>query len=752
VDRVSPQPHWDEVFAQSGVAQAIVSPEGIIVAVNEATCALFSRRATDLVGQPLLPRIPAEWREEDARLLQQVIEGTVSSAQFERRLPHRCGGVVHALVSVVGVRVDGVVSELAVGLQDIGALKEAQLIAERAEARWRSLSQNASDVALITDAHLVVGYVSPALTAMLGHAEGAVLGSSLLDLAHPEDRARLQATMRRLVGASRSELTLDYRVRDAAGDWRFVEQHVVNLLDDPHVGGLVVNLRDRTAQHALETSLLRATLEDPLTGLPNRALIMDRIQQALEREQSSGKRCALLFVNIDRLKAINDAYGQEVGDHVLRRVADTLCALVGPSDTVGRYGSDEFVVLLDDVDNHDAEAVAARVALGLSMSIEREGGAADLHVSACVGLSHGPSGTAEGLVSAAEAALLDAKRLGRGRVCVLEDDVRGRIEASRELSAELAAALSDRELVVHYQPQVDLSRGAVRCFEALVRWQHPRLGLLGPDAFLPVAEALDLQVPIDEWVLREACRTARAWSDGAPPVSVAVNVAPTHLTSPGFTENVQEALASSGLAPEQLVLEITETAVVGDVDAAQTVLGELGGLGVRISIDDFGTGYSSMLQLRQLPFSELKIDREFVRGLPESQDDVAICASVIDLAGRLGVRVVAEGVEREEQAAVLAALGCHVGQGFLWSTAVPAEAAQELLRTPAWVPTPARPRRPRRAAAADDDPAAVARARQLHESGASLHTVAAALNREGLRTRAGLRWTPASVARSLVAP
>jgi EAL domain-containing protein (putative c-di-GMP-specific phosphodiesterase class I) len=344
---------------------------------------------------------------------------------------------------------------------------------------------------------------------------------------------------------------------------------------------------------------------------------------------------------------------------------------------------------------------------------------------------------------------VNAKRLGRGRVSVLEEDLRGRIEATRELSAELACALSRGQLVVHYQPLTSLTSGAVTSFEALVRWDHPRHGLLGPDAFLPLADDLDLQASIDDWVLREACRTAARWCRERP-VSIAVNVAPTRLTSPGFTQNVRDALHDAHLAPGLLTLEVTETAVVSDVDAAQRVLGELRSLGVRIAIDDFGTGYSSMLQLRELPFSELKIDREFVRGLPHSQDDTAICASVVDLAQRLGVQVIAEGVENEEQAAALAAMGCQFGQGFLWSPAVDARAATDLLRRRMWVPAdPARSRR-RLAPSEREDPRAVTRARALHQSGASLYTVAAALNREGLRTRAGVRWHPASVARLLV--
>jgi diguanylate cyclase (GGDEF)-like protein/PAS domain S-box-containing protein len=727
-----PRAHrFEELFLQSGVAQALVSTQGLIVAVNDATSAMFGREAHEVVGEPILSRVPLEWREEDARLFDQLVTGEIRSAHFERRLPHRDGGHVDALVSLVGVRVDGRVSELSVCLQDITGLKAQQRAAEREEARWRSLSQNASDVALIVDPSLLITYVSPALTALLGYSEDDVFG-----------------------GAGR-EVSLEYRVRNKAGEWRHVHQHVVNLLDDPDVSGLVANLRDRTEHQELQTTLRRATLEDPLTGLPNRALVMDRVQQAIEREHSTGQKYALLFVNLDRLKVINDTYGQVAGDLVLRRVADTLCALVGPADTVGRYAGDEFAVLLDDIaELADADVVAGRVTAGLNLHVVLDDGTT-VHVTACVGVAHGPSSSAEALISAAEAATYRAKELGRGRMYVLEEGMRDQVAAHRALSAELAVAVAQRQLAVHYQPIVELRTGAIVGFEALVRWPNERLGLVGPDVFLPLADALDLQVPIDEWVLRESCRAARAWSDDTTDeVTVAVNVAPAHLTSPGFAAHVQQALADSGLPASLLVLEVTETAVVADLEAAQEVLARLCDLGVRISIDDFGTGYSSMLQLRQLPFAKLKIDREFVRGLPQSEDDRAICASVISLADRLDVLSIAEGVEREEQAAALAALGCQLGQGFYWSPAVDQETARELLADAPWattVPAPA-PVEKRATKQGHEDPAVAARARQLHDAGASLHTIAAGLNREGARTRAGRRWHPASVARLLYAP
>jgi diguanylate cyclase (GGDEF)-like protein/PAS domain S-box-containing protein len=742
-----------DLFWQSGVAQAVVATDGTITAVNAATCAMFARDVDEVVGHPIMSRLPAEGRIEDKQRLRDLLGGRTQSMQFERRLPHHEGGFIDALVSLAAVQADGELREIAVCLQDITALKAAQRAAERAEARWRSLSQNASDVALIVDADLVVSYVSPALTLLLGYAEGDVVGTSLLSLVHPEDEARVAAAMRRIVVDLDGEITMEYRVLSKAGDWRYVVQHVVNLLGDPDVLGLVVNVRDQTDHQRLQDSLSRAAMEDQLTGLPNRALVMDRVQQAIEREHAAGQHYAMLFVNIDRLTAINEAYGRSAGDRLLRLVADTLCTLVGPVDTVGRITSPGFLVLLDDVTDMSAvEVVAARVIAGLNMHVEL-GGPATVHVTVCVGVAHGPASSADALISAAEAAYHRAKELGRGRMYVLEDGVRDRIAERHVMSAELVLAVGEKQLALHYQPIVELKSGLIVGFEALVRWPHPRLGLVGPDTFLPLAESLDLQVPIDEWVLREACRSARSWAGHSPvPVTVAVNVAPAHLTSPGFAENVEAALTDSGLLPSLLVLEVTETAVVSDLDVAQKVLATLCELGVRISIDDFGTGYSSMLQLRQLPFSKLKIDREFVRRLPESDDDIAICASVIRLADRLGIGSIAEGIEDERQAGVLAGLGCQLGQGFFWSAAVDMDAALGLLVSRPWATTPPVPQRSLAANLANEDPLVVARARSLHDGGASLHTIAAGLNQGGYRTRAGRRWHPATVARLLYQP
>jgi diguanylate cyclase (GGDEF)-like protein/PAS domain S-box-containing protein len=729
-------PHLEEaaryrdLFAQSGVPQAVVDLDGVICAVNAAICALFDRTPEELVGQQLLDRVSEEERAIDAELLAAVLAEELTRTQFERRLGHRDGRWLDVLVSVSAVKApDRRLREISVCLQDITALKAAQRSAEQAEARWRSLSQNASDLALITDAELVLDYVSPSVAALLGEQREAVVGTSLLSLVHPEDVARVSAAMHRFVVEQGHEISLGFRMQSDTGEWRHVEQRVINLLADRDVQGLVANVRDVTEQYELQTTLRRAALQDALTGLPNRALLMDRVQQAIEREQAGGPSYALLCVDLDRLQAINDAYGHAAGDSVLKSAADRLCALMRPADTVARYAGGEFKVLLEDVSKADAEATAMRLTAALNAEVVSDG-QPSVRFSACVGVAHGPATTAEGLVSAAEAATSRAKELGRGRMNVLEDGARDRIRDHRLLGSELAVAVAAEQLVVHYQPIIDLVTGRAVSFEALVRWPHPQRGMVGPDTFLPLADALDLQVTIDEWVLHQACRAARKWQPGpGGPISVAVNVAPTHLASPGFADSVRQALLESRLPARSLVLEVTETAVVTDLVVAEQVLRALGDLGVQVAIDDFGTGYSSMLQLRQLPFDTLKIDREFIRRLPQNRDDIAICASVISLAGSLGVRAIAEGIETQEQAAALVALGCGFGQGFLWSAAT-----AMVLKRPS-------------TQALDVDPAVIEVVRRMHESGLSLNSIAANLNREGHRTAQGRRWHAATVAR-----
>jgi diguanylate cyclase (GGDEF)-like protein len=422
-------------------------------------------------------------------------------------------------------------------------------------------------------------------------------------------------------------------------------------------------------------------LHDPLTGLPNRTLLLERIDRWLEAPGAGGKSAAVLFIDIDHFKVVNDALGHEAGDQLLKTVAKRLRSALRPRDTVGRVGGDEFVVLCEDIDA-DVEAVAAARRLSMALDEPFELGGHRHHVTASIGISTWEEGaTADVLMRNADAAMYRAKERGRSRFELFDQGMRQWTESWLTVEAELRDALERDELVNVYQPIVDPADGRVVGFEALVRWNHPRRGVIAPMDFIPVAEQIGLIVPLGHEVLRAACEEAARWParvDGMP-LRISVNLSPRQLSDPGLVDSVAAVLKATRLAPDRLSLEITESAFTEDPARALEVLNRLKGLGVRLELDDFGSGYSSLTYVRMFPIDALKIDRSFVQGVCRSQEDAAIVAAVISMGRALGVHVVAEGVESAEQAELLQTLGCTLAQGYLFAQPLPAEALGALV-------------------------------------------------------------------------
>jgi diguanylate cyclase (GGDEF)-like protein len=444
--------------------------------------------------------------------------------------------------------------------------------------------------------------------------------------------------------------------------------------------------REVAERKQIEEQLLHNAFHDGLTGLANRALFMDHLQLALGRaRRNESYRFAVLFLDLDRFKVINDSLGHMAGDQLLVEIARRLEGAMRPGDTVSRLGGDEFVVLLDDLgDAGEAESVAARLQRQLSVPCDLDGH--EVFTTVSIGIAHGSTGyhRPEDLLRDADTAMYRAKQLGKARHEVFDQAMHARAMDLLRLEKDLRWAVERGELFIQYQPIVSLDTGALRGFEALVRWQHPERGLILPAKFIPLAEETGLIIPIGRWVLGEACRQMRQWQQLSPtdaPLPINVNLSGRQFMQPDLLEQIREILRETGLDPRSLKLEITESVVMEDIDTATRTLEQLRALGVELGIDDFGTGYSSLSYLQRFPVGTLKIDRSFISRITESDGTAEIVRTIMKLAQTLGMEVVAEGVETERQRAQLKALECEFGQGYYFSRPMDREAAEELFLT-----------------------------------------------------------------------
>ncbi|MDP9441861.1 MAG: EAL domain-containing protein [Actinomycetota bacterium] len=477
-----------------------------------------------------------------------------------------------------------------------------------------------------------------------------------------------------------------------------------------HLDGAMLwrSVRYSVERKQVQEQLAHAALHDPLTGLPNRALLRDRLERALRRSQPRSSAVALLFVDIDRFKLINDTFGHAAGDRLLVLTAQRLVEAVRAGDTVARFGGDEFVVLLEGVSGEvDALGMAERLARATEQPVVVDGTELVVTLSTGIAVAAAGDGDGEDLLRRADTALYRAKQDGRSQSTVFAEWMRRRTSERLHIETSLRRAIHEGELQLHYQPIVDLDDGRTTAVEALVRWRHPARGVLYPAQFMPVAEETRLVVPMGEWVLREACDQVRRWRGecaSAASLKVSVNLSGHQLARPEIVGVVADAITAARIDPSSLVLELTESVLMSDAEAAVRVLAALKELGVGLMVDDFGTGYSSLSYLKRFPVDALKIDRSFVAGVAENREDSAIVGAVVALAAALSLRTVAEGVETPAHLEKVRALGCSSAQGYYFARPQPAERVAALLgRGGAQVATP--PAKGPTAVVCDDEPA-----------------------------------------------
>ena len=604
----------------------------------------------------------------------------VAPPQRERRLLVAAGRT--APPEAIRTSLRALASQVALALERAALTEEVHR--RRGEERFGSLVRHASDLITVIGPDGRISYQSPSVERLLGYAPAEVTGRPFAELVHHSDGGRVREMLEDVGSVAGDQphvvqCTLVHR----DGTPQQFEVNCTNLVDDEHVGGIVLNCRDVSERQAFEEQLTHQAFHDPVTGLANRALFAERVRHAIARNRREHRGIAVVFLDLDDFKTINDSLGHAAGDEVLAEVAKRLATSVRASDTAARFGGDEFALLLEDIDDvQEAADTAERVLESLAMPLRVAH--KELSLRCSIGISvveqDAPAG-AEELIRDADAAMYRAKRDGKGSYRMFEPEMHEGVLARLELRTDLQRAIATEQLELHYQPLVRLEDGSVFGVEALLRWRHPERGLIPPGQFIPLAEETGLIIPIGRWVLREGCRHARRLRDALPSEAaptMSINLSVKQLQHSDVIADVRDAVQEAGIDPSALTLEITESVLMADTELAVMRLEELKALGVRLALDDFGTGYSSLSYLSRFPVDVLKMDRSFLHdgATPETSE---LASAVLALGTTLRLQVVAEGIELSEQWTSLRDLGCEFGQGFFFARPMDADAVLEHL-------------------------------------------------------------------------
>gem|GEM_PF-2212186 len=551
----------------------------------------------------------------------------------------------------------------------------AQEALRKSEQRLQALVANTTDAILVCNTDGVVTYEAPTRRPDPLKNMGRLAGTNVLDPVHPGDRPTLHGVLQAVSSVPGSTKAIEIRTRGEGETWRYAELTLTNLLDEPAVGAIVATASDITERKHFEEQLARRAFYDDLTGLPNRALLLDRIGQAAVRARRRNAAFGLIFIDLDNFKRVNDSLGHHAGDRLLIAASERLQQCLRPSDSVARLGGDEFVVLLEHLGTEAISAgttVADRILMAFNQPFDLDNRQYAIGASLGLAFEHARSlrSDADALLRDADVAMYRAKNGGKGRYVIFEQIMHAEAVRRLEIETDLRLAIDRHELRVHFQPILRLQDGGFHQMEALVRWQHPTRGLLPPSEFIAIAEESGLIVPLGRYVLERSCQQVASWQrefPDEPPLQVSVNLSPGQFDDPSLLDDISSALEKASIAPASLKLEVTEGLIMRNTEKSIETLRRLKDFGVTIAIDDFGTGYSSLSYLRRLPLDVLKIDRSFVQGIGQNAEDDAIVQAILSLAQSLGLSVTAEGIETPEQANLLREWSCDSGQGYLFS-------------------------------------------------------------------------------------
>ncbi len=564
---------------------------------------------------------------------------------------------------------------------DITSRKEMEEKIRKSEERYRLITENSSDLISTVDAGGNLLYVSPSHEPLLRYGAAEIKKGTIFDLIHEDSRNALKEEIEQLWEKKKIASQLEFHLRTKSGKYIYAEAKMNSILNDMgDVRKVMLVTRDITERKKSEQKIYHLAFHDTLTDLPNRRLFMNELQKRIAKVNGSSK-VAVMFIDLDRFKYVNDSLGHDTGDFILIEAANRIKQSLRSTDFVSRIGGDEFTVLLDNIENEaDVKSLAERVQKGFEGSVHIPG--KEIFLSSSIGIAiypdHGKN--PDELLKRADTALYAVKERGRSGYALFNTDMEEKSLERILLENELRKAMELEQFYLDYQPKIDFSKRTLVGMEALVRWNHPDLGRIPPNKFIPIAEETGLVIPIGEWVLREACKQNKKWQEmGYPPVAVSVNVSVRQLEQADMLQQVIEVLNETGLDPKWLELEVTES-VFADLENAASILEEIRGFGVQISVDDFGTGYSTFSYVKHLPVDTIKIDSSFIRDVHKNVESKAIVNAILTLAETLDINVIAEGVESTEQLELLNSGGCIQGQGYLFSKPVSKDLFEDYFR------------------------------------------------------------------------